>query len=274
MGLLYQKSIRCSVRRQDDGKCVSESVLLATDGEMTARIVFAAEDFRICQAESEVLRTGTCYQAGRQTISGLIGAEAYFGVSEALKRAFPSSGQTLERSLFAECVKGAIQSETYLYKLRGFPDFTAYQAKWELTHPNSCRYYSNLDTVERHWSEYIGDAVRKTDLFSRHKNVSVWRLENGRLRASGSFLDSFHELGIMVELEAEGIITCFDAGFVRAPGRICFESAKQARPFVGQNIDKLTRSFINQGLGGGAGCAHLLDIAQEAFGCLGQMIRI
>ena len=274
MGLLYQKNIRCSVRRQGDGQCVSESVLLATDEEVTARIVFTEKDYLICQAEWEALRTGTLYRQGRNSVAGLIGAEAYFGVGGVLARTFPDPEQAGVRSLFAECVKGAIQSESYLYKKRGFPDFGAYQEKWDKTHPNTCCYYSNLDKVERRWIEYIGDAVRETDFFSRHKNVAVWRLENGNLRAVGSFLDSFHELGITVELGEGGVITCFDAGFLRAPGRICFGAAQRVQQFVGKNLQQVTRSVVQQGLGGGDGCAHLLDIGQETFGCLGRMIGI
>ena len=274
MGLLYQKSIRCSVRRMGDGKCVSESVLLASDAEVTARIAFAEENFRICCAEWESLRTGTLYQQGQISVDGLIGTEAYFGVGRVLTKVFPLPEQTGVRALFAECVKGAIQAESYLFKKRGFADFVAYQANWDRTHPNTCCYYSNLDKVERRWHEYIGDAVREKDLFSRHKNIAVWQKENGELQAVGSFLDSFHELGITVEMDKGGRITCFDADFLRAPGRICFGTAQRVQQFVGQSLEQLTRGFIQQSLGGGSGCAHLLDIGQETFGCLGRVIGV
>ena len=65
MGLLYQKSIRCSVSRLGDGICVSESVLLASDAEMTARIEFAEENFRICRAEWESLGQGLFINKGK-----------------------------------------------------------------------------------------------------------------------------------------------------------------------------------------------------------------
>ena len=245
-----------------NGKIAAEAVLLSTDTEMTARIVAANDTFMIEQAEWESLRSDSHYGPNGGEPTELIGAKAYFGVASSLARAFPGKDAGPQRILFAECIKAVIQSECYLYRQRGFPDKQEYQNDWDATHPNSCRYYSHLDIVARRWFDHIGEEPREGTLFHRHKNIALWRSGLGGLRATASFLDSFHELGIQAECSVNGQVLAFDACFLRAPDSICFGTAALSTIFIGQNIREITRKDLSRQLGGREGCAHLLDLGQ------------
>ena len=263
----------CTVRRLDHGKLQSETVRLSTREEKVGRLITDIERFRIEKAEWEEYRQGQNYQTVLHSVSELNGAEAYFGIAPALARAFPRAELHPIRSIFAECVKGIIQAETYLYIQRGYPDSSVYQDYWDRTHPGTCLYYSNLDKVDRRWFDYVGDAPRTGHLFQRMKSVSVWRKENGGFFATGSFLDSFHELGMMVECSAEGIVTSSTGKFLRAPGQICFENGAKAKSIVGVSIKDAGKSMIGKHFGGGEGCAHMVDITSDMMGALLYEIR-
>jgi hypothetical protein len=263
MKLLFQRSLRSCTRSIGEGKIMAEAVLLSTDCEIVARLVAAADTFLIEQAEWELLRQGAEYAPCGGAVPVLLGVEAYFGVAAALTRAFPDPDQELAREMFAECVKAVLQSETYLYSQRGFANSQAYQDNWDISHPNSCRYYSHLDTVQSRWFDHIGPRSRTQNLFHRHKNVAVWQTSGNLLQATGSFLDSFHEVGIAAECDLSGKIKTFAATFMRAPDQICFGTAKLVHDLVGQNIRQLTRREINRCAGGAEGCAHLLDIGRD-----------
>jgi hypothetical protein len=263
MKLLFQKSLHSSAQILENGKIEAKAVLLSTDIEMAARIVAAHDSFLIEQAEWESLRSGSHYVSDAGEAAALVGAQAYFGVASSLARAFPGEDSGPQRALFAECIKAVIQSECYLYPQRGFPDPQAYQADWDAAHPNSCRYYSHLDIVLRRWFSYIGDEARTGSLFHRHKNIAVWRSDSGGLQATGSFLDSFHELGIHAECAADGKIIAFNGCFLRAPDSICFGTAAILAGLCGRNIHEISRKDLNRLLGGSEGCAHLLDLGQE-----------
>ncbi len=272
MQLLSQRSLCSCTRQTTNGRITAEAVLLSTDCEIVARIAAAADTFIIEQAEWELLRQGAEYAPAGGAVPALLGVEAYFGVAPALTRAFPNPAQELVRELFAECVKAVLQSETYLYTQRGFASAQAYQDNWDVSHPDSCRYYSHLDIVERRWFDHIGPEPRGGNLFHRHKNVAVWQCGTDGLQATGSFLDSFHEVGIVVDCSAAGRIGRFDATFMRAPDQICFGTSGLVQKLVGQNIKELTRRDINRCAGGGEGCAHLLDISRDTLAELAKSL--
>jgi hypothetical protein len=265
MQLLFQRSLRSGTRVLSPAKISAEAVLLSSDREMVARLVAAADTFIIEHAEWESLRIGADYRSQFSKVPELLGTVAYFGASPALLRAFPGPGQEVQRELMAECVKAVLQSETYLFHNRGFADSQAYQDNWDQVHPNTCRYYSHLDLVGQRWFDHIGSEIRKRDLFQRHKNIAVWQSAANTLKATGSFLDSFHELGVVAECDTKGQIIAFEGSFLRAPDRICFGTAELLGRLVGQNIRSLTHRDMNRCAGGGEGCAHLLDISREAL---------
>ncbi|MBP2665409.1 MAG: hypothetical protein H6Q76_389 [Firmicutes bacterium] len=273
MKLLFQQSLRSSTRSVGDGRIEAEAVLLSTDAEMVARITVTQDTFLIEKAERESLRSGSLYVS---SVGGanLIGKPAYFGVAASLTRAFPDAKDAIERSVFAECIKALIQSECYLFRERGFADKQAYQKNWDISHPNSCRYYSHLDLVSRRWFEYIGDEPRKQNLFNRHKSIAIWQSERGTLEGRGTFLDSFHELGIQAQCEADGTIVGFTGSFLRAPDSICFGTAELLTSLSGRNLGEFTRKEMNRCAGGPEGCAHLLDLGQDLLATLQKTAKL
>lgn len=273
MRLLFQRSLRSSTRVLSPDKIVAEAVLLSSDREMVARLVVATDTFIIEHAEWESLRIGTDYRSLFATVPALLGTEAYFGASPALLRSFPDPSQEVQRELMAECVKAVLQSETYLFHNRGYADSQTYQDNWDRVHPNSCRYYSHLDSVGQRWFDHIGPEIRQRNLFHRHKNVAVWQSATATLKVSGSFLDSFHELGVVAECDAKGQILKFSGSFLRAPDRICFGTTELLSSLVGPNIRLLTHRDMNRCAGGGEGCAHLLDISREVLRELQKAIK-
>lgn len=274
MKVLFQKSLRSSTRNIGNGKIEAEAVLLSTDAEVAARIVVANDTFVIEHAEWESLRSGSHYLHCGDSVAQLTGNQAYFGVAASLARAFPNERNVVQRALFSECIKAVIQSECYCYPQRGFADKQTYQANWDVSHPDSCRYYSHLDLVDRRWFEYIGEEPRTGSLFHRHKNVAIWLSDTGTLQATGSFLDSFHELGIQATCEAEGRIVAMNGSFLRAPDSICFGTVALLASLSGRNIREITRKEMNRSVGGSEGCAHLLDLGQEMLTDLQTMLKL
>lgn len=263
MELLFQEQTGCNVRWEDRTRVKSEVMRLSTSEEMRTQLIVNVDTFHIEKAEWESYRQGTDYKNETRRIPALEGAVAYFGIGPVLARAFPSPADQAIRSMFAECVKGIIQAETYLYHRRGYADSTAYQKNWDATHPGTCLYYSNLDKVDRRWFDYVGDEIRTGHLFQRGKSVAVWRDEAGGAKVTGSFLDSFHELGLTMECSPSGLITDCKGNFLRAPGRICFETAAKAASCVGMKLQDTGKSRLAKGFGGGSGCAHILDLAHD-----------
>lgn len=263
MKLVFQRSLCSSTQLVDSGLLLVEAMLLTSATEMTARMTVAKDSFQIQTATWERLREGDDFSPCGMPVPLLQGTEAYFGAAPALARAFPHPDQETQRELFAECVKAVLQSETYIYRDRGFSDAESYQRQWELEHPNSCRYYSHLDLVKQRWFDHIGPAVREKVLFQRQKKVSVWQSETGQIQMTGAFLDSFHELGCLLQAEANGEIRSVSAGFLRAPDSICFGTSALTDYLVGKNFRELTRRDLNRSLGGAEGCVHLLDLGRE-----------
>jgi hypothetical protein len=263
MQLLFQRSLRSNTRISQSDKIVAEAVLLSSDTEMVARLVAAADTFLIEQAKWEILRQGAAYAPQSATVPALLGVEAYFGIAPALLRAFPDKSLDVQRDLFVECIKAILQSETYLYTKRGFIDGQAYQDNWDISHPNSCRYYSHLDIVENRWLDHIGLEPRASNIFHRHKNIAVWQISPEIIQATGSFLDSFHEIGVAIACEKTGRIVSFEGKFLRAPDKLCFGTATLGENLVGKNVRELSRGEMNRCVGGAEGCAHLLDIGRD-----------
>ena len=273
MKLLFQQILRSSTRSIGNGRIEAEAVLLSTDAEMVARITVAQDTYLIEKAERESLRSGSLYVS---SVGGanLIGKPAFFGVAASLASAFPEAKDAIERGLFSECIKALIQSECYLFRERGFADKQAYQQNWDISHPNSCRYYSHLDLVSRRWFEYIGDEPRKQSLFNRHKTIVICQSEKGGMEGRGTFLDSFHELGVQAQCETDGTIIEFTGDFLRAPDLICFGTAELVTRLSGRNLNEITRKEMNRCAGGPEGCAHLLDLSQDLLASLQNTAKL
>lgn len=257
MTLIYQSNFVTTVHRLNAAEMLARSHLLSTDREAVASIKAATASFDIAEARWDVLRSpGGALNGGRE-VGELKGTKAYLGAGAALRAATRGDGE-LARQLLAECVKGAIQAETYLYRDRGFASSDVYESEWKKSYTGSCRLYSNRDYKGRSWYEHVADRAWSDNLFIRCKTAAV-RAGRGGLAVSGSFSDAFHELGITVDV-ADGVVVAATGNFLRAPDPVCRQTPETLPALVGQEISALSREAAGHLVGGAQGCAHLADL--------------
>lgn len=258
--ILYQSNNISTVKMINEHELLATSIFLSTSFEAVGQLVTDLESFRIRKARWDIYRSPDGRLNGGKELPELNGVEAYFSAGKALRRVVGEEAGGLPRELLAECVKGMIQAETYLYDARGYPTREAYDEYWDQAYLNACRYYSNLERVVRRWTEHVGNFNRKGTLFNRVKNCRVSRRSDRIFMASGSFSDSFHELGVYAELDGEGMIRYCTGNFLRAPDQVCYESKEHLLNLVGKKITTLNKKEIGELVGGPQGCDHLFDI--------------
>ena len=176
----------------------------------------------------------------------------------ALRAAAKGEGEIPYR-LLAECVKGIVQSETYLFRERGYPDAETYEKSWKENYTGSCRRYSDRIYHGRGWYEHIADRTWSDILFSRVKTAAVTVGETGSLDIAGSFTDSFHELGACLSV-LDGVVTAAQGSFLRAPDDICTESVAALAALAGMLLADLSRETVARRIGGPQGCVHMADL--------------
>jgi hypothetical protein len=261
MKIIYQKNNACTVNRERDD-LVAEYVLVSTLQEARAEITVDVEKFAIKSARWDVFRLPEGYTALGSDIPELIGLEAFFQAGAGIRQAIGDEMNGLIQALVNECVKGLIQAETYVYGERGYSSASEYDRHWETFDPEYCRYYKNIDRIAMHWSEYLGGCRRERNLFHRNRQCTVYRQAEGMV-LNGSFIDSFHEFGLMMRLNLQGEIADCRGDFLRAPDRICFENSEHLQRLKGKNLSGVTKRLLGQDLGGPQGCFHLVDMAYE-----------
>ncbi|MDD4237371.1 MAG: DUF2889 domain-containing protein [Desulfotomaculaceae bacterium] len=262
MELIYQKSWFCSVKGIHSGELLAEASILGTDIEATGRLKADQTSFEIKDARWEVFRSpgGGCN--GSHEAPGLQGATAYFNIGRELRREVGDDAGGLARDLLAECVRGIIQSETFLFQERGFATLKDYCDHWQKSQVDTCRYQSNLHRVTRRWDEYVDGLKHVLNLFNRSKNFSVYRLANG-LIVHGGFSDSYHELGLLCNLDLAGRVKECSGKFLRAPDQVCFECALLPNSLKGLALTACTKKQLAEIVGGPQGCEHLVDLIEE-----------
>lgn len=263
MEALYHSSSFTTVKTLPGGELLAECFYLGTDIEAVGKLQVDAKSFSIRGARWDIYRSPGGSLNGGRDLPELLGVEAYFNSGGDLRRAAGGEGGGLPRELLAECVRGIIQAETFIFNERGYPTARAYEESWKKMYSDSCRYYSNLDRVTRSWFDHVGGLLRSGCLYNRCKSCSVRRLPEGGLTAAGSFSDSFHELGVHLSLTGEGVATTCTGNFLRAPDRVCFENAGHLDYLVGKKIAALNKKMVAAGLGGPQGCNHLVDIVYD-----------
>lgn len=260
--LIYQKSQFCTAKGIYSGELLAEATVLGTEIEATGRLRADRVSFEIKDARWEVFRSPAGSLNGSGEAPGLIGIPAYLDAGRELRRIVGEQAGGVARELLAECVRGVIQAETFIFQERGFPTAAAYDDYWDEFNLNGCRYYSNLQRTTRRFNEHVAEQNHGLNLFNRFKNCSVYRLEDG-LIAYGGFSDSFHELGLSYNLDLEGRIVDSSGSFLRAPDQVCFENALHPGNLKGVNLTECTKKQLAQVLGGPQGCQHLVDIADD-----------
>jgi hypothetical protein len=269
MPLVYSSSFITTVHRLNTGELIAHSHLLATDLEAAASLRAATATFAVSEARWDILRSPGGGANGGRYVSELKGVEAYLGAGPALRAATRDDGE-LPRRLLAECVKGIIQSETYLYQDRGFADSAAYETNWKKKYTGSCRLYSNRDYNGRSWYEHVADRAWSDNLFIRSKTVAV-RADGEGLALSGTFSDAFHELGVSLSL-ADGEITVADGNFLRAPDPVCEQTPAVLSALVGRQLPDLAKEGCGRQVGGAQGCAHLADLIDFLLAAAGAAL--
>lgn len=254
-----QNSTFCSVKTINGGDLLAETTLVGTNVEALVWLVIDRSTFIIKKAAWEVTRSPGGTLNGSGILHGLEGVTAYFQSGGDLRREAGDIAGGLVREMLAECVKGIIQAETFLYLDRGYPTPEAYGENWEKFYLNSCRYYSNLHRITRRWSEYVGGYYTGKKLFARAINCSINRLP-GCFTAAGTFSDSFHEMVICLNLNDEGMVLECQGNFLRAPDPVCFENAFLLEKLKGASLSSLDKKQIVTEIGGPGGCDHLVDL--------------
>lgn len=262
MELIYQKSWHCTVKRIHTGEILAEATVLGTELEATGVLKADPASFEIKDARWEIFRSpGGIFNGGSEA-PGLRGAAAYFNIGRVLRKEVGDAAGGLVRELLTECVRGIIQSETFLYRERGFATLKAYSEHWRKFQAGTCRYQSNLSRVKRWWDEYVGGLKHGLNLFNRSKNCSIYLLEDGII-VYGGFSDSYHELGLSCRLDLDGRVKECSGSFLRAPDQVCFECALLAGRLKGLILTACSKKQLIEIVGGPQGCEHLAALAEE-----------
>lgn len=262
MEFIHQNNWFCSVKDTHAADLVGETVLIGTDIEAVGRLIVNKKTFAIIDASWEIIRSPGCAMNGSGTVPGLIGVTAYFNAGSFLRRAVEGKPGELVRGLLAECVRGIIQAETFLYKERGYPTPEAYGEYWERSYLDSCRYYSNLNRISLRWPEYIAKIRPGDNYFNRSKTCSIYK-QPGGVRATGILSDTYHEISVTMDLDREGQVTGCTGSFLRAPDVVCFENISLLKRFSGAVFPGCHKREIARIIGGAQGCEHLVNLLSD-----------
>lgn len=262
MKVIFQNNLFSSVRGIHKGDLLAEAYLLATDIEASGKLITDRKSFAIKHARWEVYRSPEGKFNGINVVPKLEGVTAYFNAGAILRRAVSDQAGGLARELLAECIRGIIQAETFIYKDRGYETAEAYGEYWEKHYLNSCRYYSNLHRVSCKWSEYVRNYSRRANFFNRAKTCSVIKAED-RLTVTGGLSDSFHEIGVIFYIDETGRVTECTGNFLRAPDPVCFENGDLLKGLEGLLLPRCGKKEIARVIGGAEGCDHLVDLVSD-----------
>ncbi len=272
MYFIYHTCYSTMVTRKDQ-ELQSQCVYLSTDTEAIGTLRVEVSSYRIKEARWEVCRSPGDALNGIFEVPDLKGSEAYSNAGAILREKVGDQGQGLARELISECVRGLLQSETYVYKERGYASAKEYDDHWEQNDTISCRYYSNIDRIVQHWREYIGDYARNDSLYNKIKTCTLMRHPDDSIMSNASFIDSYHELIVSMETDADGTVNKCSGNYLRAPDQICFECADLLKLLLGKNLADLKKKALAQDLGGSIGCNHLVDLVFDISRAIADAVK-
>lgn len=262
MAFLYHSNTFLKVNRIDN-ELQAECTILSNDTEAVAWVYADVNNLKITRAGWALYRSFE-NKASVFELPELIGIEAYITGGPALKKLLGASGQELARELIAECFRGMLQAETFFFMERGFQSAQQYDDFCEANSIGACRYYSHLDQTEKQWTEWVETTERSYNLFNRSKTVNVQQLQQSAFIVTASFIDSFHHLGILMELNEEGIVQKASGDYISAPDKICYVNTEHLPSFIGTKLTDMSKKEIAALAGGAEGCNHLVDLIYEA----------
>jgi len=269
MSRIYHSNVVTTVNKMTPGKLLAQTILLSSGYEAVASLWVAADSFVISEACWEIHRSPGGRLNGGRRVAELAGQEAYFRIGPSLRAVGREDGE-LPRELLADCVKGIIQAETYLFGERGFATAEDYEDFWRDNYRNACRRYGDVEGSGQSWFEFIGARISDGDcLFNRCKTATIHLLADKAATASGSFIDSFHELSLAVTTD-NGFITACSADLIRVPHAVCRETVTHLTALRGKPVGDITSKAAAECAGGPMGCNHLVDLLYHTVKTLRQ----
>jgi hypothetical protein len=260
MSFTYHATTFLKVNRNGD-TLRAECTLLSNDIEAVAWIEANVQTLKISRAGWANYRS-PANQAGIFDLPELIGADAYITGGPALKKALGRPGLEIPYELIGECFRGVLQAETFFFLERGFQSARQYDDFCEQHSIGDCRYYSHLDQTEKQWTEWVETTERSYNLFNRSKTVTIVQQETNRI-VTAVFMDSFHHLGIGLEMDQNGAVLSAQSNFISAPDPICYKNREHLAKFIGMNLGQMSKKEIAALAGGAEGCSHLVDLLYE-----------
>ena len=262
MEYLGQRYWHCMVTRPQKDLLRARTTYLSIALEAMASLDVDPATLEIRQARWDIYRRENG-RPGSADVPALTGQAAYFGSGPAIRQAL-AGFHPAAAGLFAETVRGVIQAETWLTGERKYASMEDYDQVWAEEHRGSCRYYSNLDKVERSWSEHIADQERTDVLFNRFKSAVWHRLPQGDFLFSAALADSFHNVGLTIRAALPAFTVSEARGTVRrAPDAVCVAAGASAARLVGTDLVTADKRSLATLLGGPEACVHLVDLAGD-----------
>lgn len=269
MRQIFHSTIGTTVSRVGPGKLLTQTILMSSRYEAIARVFLDEKSFVISEAGWEIHRSPGGRSNGGKAVTAMAGQEAYLRIGSSLRAVGKEDGE-LPRELLTDCVKGIIQAETYLFGGRGFASAEDYENFMRGSYRDGCRRFSSTEGRAQSWFEFIADRKTGGDyLFNRYKTAMVYMLADGTVAASGSFIDSFHELSIIMTA-SDGIITACNADFIRVPHAVCREADAHLMALNGRAVGDITVKAAADCAGGPMGCNHLADLVYHTAKALQQ----
>lgn len=260
MSFIYHASTFLKVNRVEN-TVLAECTLLSSEMEAVAWIDANVQTLKIKRAGWANYRSQS-YAVGTHDLPELIGVEAYITGGPTLKKVLGVPGLEIPYDLVSECFRGILQAETFFFLERGFQSASHYDDYFDQNSIGSCRYYSHLDQIEKRWTEWVDTSERSYNLFNRNKTVTIQEEQKLR-KINASFMDSFHHLGVQMEIDEDGAVGLANGNFVTAPDPICYRNNENLERLVGKNLSQMSKKEIAALAGGAEGCNHLVDLIYE-----------
>lgn len=258
MNCLWQRSWHLQVERSGSS-LISSCHYLDTYEEKRAVLEVNIQDFSIKKAEMIRLGHPGNYQENIESFDGLRGVTAYPGSGPEIRRILGSLVSAADRELINQCIIGAFQAETFIYKERGFASAEEYDQSGDEFLKGTCSYYSNLERITNTWSGYIGDSLREKYLFDRFKSQHLLTAGDDYWLI-GSLNDTFHEVSTVLQLaKSNQQVQAAWGELLRAPDQVCRESTSFVSGLTGINISQISKKELAHLLGAQKGCVHLID---------------
>ena len=101
-------------------------------------------------------------------------------------------------------------------------------------------------------------------LFNRVKSCTVKEIENDLFEARGTFIDTYHELNLLLQVKIADLeIVSAAADLVRLPQKYCPQVQGREQYLVGIKIGRGLIKAIGEAVGGIHGCVHLADLTLD-----------